>query len=61
MKPTIKDLGETFCNMDDNQMVIDGFVIHTDCGEIFSKELGIKLHSPNDDDHHEYGFKLYID
>ena len=58
---TIKNFGEFFCNMKSNDMIIDGFIINIDGKEIFSKELSLKLHAPNDDCHVEYRCKFYVD
>lgn len=58
---TIKKLGESFCNMESNDMIIDGFIINVDGKEIFSKELSLKLHAPGDDCHVEYRCKFYVE
>ena len=58
---TIKDIGEAFCNMESNDMIVDGFIINIDGKEIFSKELSLKLHAPGDDCHVEYRCKFYVE
>lgn len=58
---TIKDIGEAFCNMESNDMIVDGFIISIDGKEIFSKELELKLYAPGDDCHAEYRCKFYVE
>ena len=58
---TIKDIGETFCNMESNDMIVDGFIINIDGKKIFSKELELKLYAPGDDCHVEYRCKFYVE
>lgn len=60
-KTTIKDFGEVFCNMESNDMIVDGFIINIDGKEIFSKEISLKLYAPGDDCHAEYRCKFYVE
>ena len=57
---TIKDIGESLCNMKSNDMIVDGFIINIDGKEIFSKELSLKLYAPGDDGHVEYRCEFYV-